>query len=418
MAASLALRVPTDEASPSVRFIARQPIFDAAENVFGYELLFRSGLDNHFTAKDGDSAVRDVADNYLSAATGTLTGGRKAFINCTREFLVNEYVTLLPKRDVVLEILETVEPDAEALAACRKLKALGYAVALDDFVYAPRFQPFVDLADIIKVDLKLSSRIQRKQMAETFAPRGIRMLAEKVETRAEFSDARESGYVYFQGFFFCKPQIVPARQIPAFKFHYLRILDAISREELNVDELVNIIDREISLCYKLLKFVNSALFGFRQEIRSTRHALALLGDREVKKWASVAAVVALAGNEPNELVLLSLARGRCGELLASERSTQIEPHSMFLLGIFSLMDVLLGRPMPELVSGLALPQVVRAALLGTANSYRDLLQLITSNESGRWDDVSALARRLNLADTAIATAYLRSLDWAQSVFRV
>ena len=410
-------------ASPSVahgpaRFIARQPIFDRSEHVYGYELLFRSGPENRYTAEDGDAAVRDVVDNFLNASARTLTAGRKAFINCTRDFLVNEYATLLSQEEAVIEILETVEPDAEVLAACRRLKNLGYTIALDDFVYAEKFRPFVELADIIKIDFQLVAPDDRQQAEVKFAPLGIQLLAEKVETRDEFAEALGTGYDYFQGYFFCKPQIVPSPHIPAFKAHYLRLLHAINKPELDRNEVVALIDREVSLCYKLLRFVNSPLFGFLSEISSTGHALALLGDQEVKKWASVAAVLGIAGNKRDELVLTSLIRGRCCELLAAKRSAYRDGQSMFLLGVFSLMDAMLGRPISEIVSEIALPEVVRAALLGRPNRHGKTLELVKAFEAGRWDEVSELAVALGQDEAQLSSAYLEAVDWAQKVFQV
>lgn len=404
-------------ASGPTRFVARQPIFNRREQVYGYELLFRSGLENRYTASDGDAAARDVADNILTIGARTLTAGRKAFLNCTRQFLVNEYATLLSKEETIIEILETVEPDAEVLAACRRLKALGYVIALDDFVYAEKFQPFVDLANIIKVDFKLSGPGDRQQAVAKFSPGGIQLLAEKVETRAEFAEARDSGYLYFQGYFFCEPQIVPSRHIPAFKLHYLRILQAISKPELDRTEIVALIDREVSLCYKLLRFVNSALLGFRRDIGSTRQALELLGDRALTKWASVAAVLGIAGNEPNELVLTALTRGRCCELLAANLDTRKDRQGTFLLGVFSLMEAMLGLPMAEIVSEIALPDTVRAALLGRPNGYREILNLVTAFEAGRWTEVGELARSLRQDESQLSSAYLAAVDWAQKVFQ-
>jgi EAL and modified HD-GYP domain-containing signal transduction protein len=409
--------------SPSVpdgptRFIARQPIFDRQEHVYGYELLFRSGLENRCIADDSDAAARDVADNFLNASARTLTAGRKAFINSTRHFLVNEYATLLPKEEAVIEILETIEPDAEVLAACRKLKDLGYVIALDDFVFAEKFRPFVELANIIKIDFKLSAPSDRRQAVAKFAPLGIELLAEKVETRAEFAEARTNGYSYFQGYFFCKPQIVSSLHIPAFKVHYLRVLQAINKPELDRSEIVALIECEVSLCYKLLRFMNSPLFGFLREISSTGHALALLGDRELRKWVSVAAVVGIAGNQPNELVLTSLTRGRCCELLASSLKTHVDEQSMFLLGVFSLMEAMLGRPISEIVSEIALPGVVRAALLGRPNRYQRLLNLVKAFEAGRWGEVSELAVDLRQDELRLSAAYLEAVDWAQKIFQV
>ena len=411
----------TSASLPSVghgpaRFIARQAIFDRKEQVYGYELLFRSGLENRFTGDDPDAAALDVVDNFLNASTRTLTAGRKAFINCTRQFLVKEYATLLPKEQAVIEILETVEPDAEVLAACRRLKDLGYAIALDDFVFAEKFQPFIDLANIIKIDFQLSAASERQQAVANFARPDLQLLAEKVETRAEFAEAHSTGYDYFQGYFFCKPQIVSTPHIPAFKAHYLRLLHAISEPELNRDEVVALIDREVSLCYKLLRFMNSPLFGFLSDITSTRHALALLGDNDLRKWASVAAVLGIAGNKRDELVLTSLTRGRCCELLTANRGAYRDGQTMFLLGIFSLMDAILGRPMSEIVSEIALPDVVRTVLLGRPNRPGKILELVKAFEAGRWEEVSKLSVALGQDEVQLSTAYLEAVDWAQKVF--
>jgi len=400
------------------RFIARQPIFDRCEQVYGYELLYRSGPRNWCTTDDRDAASLDVADSFLNSSARTLTAGRMAFINCTRQFLVNEYATLLPKDEAVIEILESIEPDAEVLAACRRLKDLGYALALDDFVYAEKFQPFVDLANIVKIDFQISAPSERQQAVARFAPLGIQLLAEKVETRDEFAEARGSGYDYFQGYFFCKPQIVPNRHVPAFKAHYLRLLGAIAKTELDRDEVVALIDCEVSLCYKLLRFLNSPLFGFLSEISSTRHALALLGDEEVRKWASIAAVLGLAGNKSNELVLTALTRGHCCEMLVANRGAKRDGQSMFLLGVFSLMDAILDRPISEIVSEIALPDVVRAALLGKPNRHRKILELVTAFEAGRWGEVSELAVALRQDESQLPASYLQAVAWAQKIFQV
>ena len=407
-----------DVAHGPTRFIARQPVFDRSEQVYGYELLFRSGLENRCTADDSDAAALDVADNFLNASAWRLTAGRRAFINCTRRFLVNEYATLLPKDETVIEILETVRPDAEVLAACRKLKGLGYVIALDDFVYAPELQPFIDLADIIKIDFQAATPAERRGAVAQFAPLGIQLLAEKVETRADFAEAHSSGYCYFQGYFFCKPQIVPSQHIPAFKTHYLRLLQAINKPQLDRAEVVALIDREVSLCYKLLRFVNSPLFGFKREIKSTAHALALVGDHEVRKWASVAAVLGIAGDTSNELVLTSLTRGRCCELLAPHWNARADAQSLFLLGVFSLMDAMLGRPLSEIASEIALPDEVRAALVGTPNRHAKILELVKAFEAGQWGQVRELVSGVGLNEAQLSPAYPEAVDWAQKIFQV
>jgi c-di-GMP-related signal transduction protein len=181
---------------------------------------------------------------------------------------------------------------------------------------------------------------------------------------------------------------------------------------------VALIDREVSLCYKLLRFVNSARFGFRRNIASTRHAVELLGDQALKKWASIAAVLGMAGDQPNELVLTLLTRGRCCELMAKTLGAHDDEESLFLLGVFSLMDAILGRPIAEIVAEISLPEMVRVALLGTPNRYREILDWVTAFEAGRWSEVSERALGFQQGESQLPAAFLEAVDWAQKLFTV
>ena len=260
------------------KFVARQPIFDPHQKVYAYELLFRSGMDNFFDASDPDQASTSViVDRLLLMGMEKLTGGDRAFINCTRNVLIKGYAALLPKDKVVVEILESVEPDDEVVGACLRLKRAGFMLALDDFIYEERLEPLLPLVDFVKVDFRETTERDRRALVEKLSPRGIKMVAEKVETRSELQQASEMGYTYFQGYFFSKPEIIVAKDIPGYKLNYLRVLQAVNQPEINLVELENIIKLEASLTYKLLRYLNSAFFGFRTEIRSIHHALALLG---------------------------------------------------------------------------------------------------------------------------------------------
>src|ERR1700733_5479639 len=198
--ASPAVRAGIQYATPQpTRFVARQPIFDARRNIFGYELLFRSGWENCFRG-ESEEATRQMLDNCLTMGIDALSDHRVAFINCTREALVHRLVTLLPPATTVLEILETVEPDAEVLEACRALRGMGYLLALDDFVPRPEMRPLIQIASFLKVDLRVSDAVTRQQIHDMVRSTGAVLLAEKVETEEEFRTALEEGYKYFQGF--------------------------------------------------------------------------------------------------------------------------------------------------------------------------------------------------------------------------
>lgn len=403
----------------NVDFVARQPIFNEQERVFGYELLFRSGDDNFFHAADGDQASCQVIDHLLTVGQ-SLTYGRNAFINCTRAFLINGYATLLPRTSTVVEVLENVEPDDEVLAACRRLKEAGYVIALDDVVSAENPTPFLDLADIIKVDFLQTATADRAALRRRFPPSsGVRMLAEKVETREHFDEAVKLGYEYFQGFFFCEPQLVQGRRIPFFKPHYLRILQAVIRPELDFKEVENLIHREVSLCYKLMHYVNSAAFGLRTEVRSVRHALALLGESEVRKLVLLITTLSLAADKPPELIITALTRARCCELLASIlKQPRQQVSAFFLMGLFSVMDALLGQPMSEVLEQIALPHEVKTALLGGESALHSVYEIVMAYEQANWDILSRKAAGIGLDETPVPDAYFEAVDWARKVFDI
>jgi len=219
-----------------MRFVARQPIFDRSEKVFGYELLFRNGLEEAFHA-DLDNAARSTLDTSLLFGLDALCDGRRAFINCTRDVLLKDLITLLPSNSTVVEVLENVPADDLVMAACQRLKEAGYLIALDDFAPSDPRESLTDLADIIKVDVRATTRADRIAMMKRYGPWRCRMLAEKVETKDEFREAAIDGFLYFQGYFFRKPELMTAREIPANRVNYLRMLEMVSRDELDLKEI-------------------------------------------------------------------------------------------------------------------------------------------------------------------------------------
>ena len=261
---------------PGTQFVARQPILTADEKVFGYELLFRDGVEDFFRHTDADVASRSTLNTAMLLGLDVLCDGRRAFVNCTRDILLKDYITLLPSEKAVVEILETVPADDLVVAACHRLKEAGYTLALDDFgVNDPR-ESLTDFADIIKVDIRDTSPADAAAMVKRYGPWRCRMLAEKVETREEFIAAKKAGFLYFQGYFFRRPETLTAHEIPANRINYLRMLTEVSKPELNVREIENVVKSEASLCYRLLRYLNSAAFGFATEIHSVRHALSIL----------------------------------------------------------------------------------------------------------------------------------------------
>ena len=399
------------------RYLARQPIFDQHDSVLGYELLFRSGLNNFFGQQDASKPSECHIDNFLLFGLETLTGGNRAFINFTRSDLVRDLPTLFPPERIAVEILESTPADADVISACRKLKQAGYLIALDDFVHSARSEPFLPFADVVKVDFRTTRGHERETLVRHLAPRGIKLLAEKVETHEDILAARETGYTYFQGYFYCTPQIVSTSGLSGFKPNYLRILQAVNRPEMNLREVEEILKQEPSLLYKLLRYLNSAYFGLRAEVTSIRHALALLGEEKLRKWTSVAAIAQLAHNKPAELIVTSLVRARFCESLAEPLGMRVKETDLFLLGLMSTMDAVLGRLMAQVVCEVPLSDEVRAALLDEQGCFGDVLRVVLGLERGAWKEISQPIAQLRLDESSIPGIYLSAIDWTTRIFQ-
>lgn len=396
-----------------MRFVARQPILTAEEKIFGYELLFRDGVENCFRSVDPEAASRNTLDTSLLIGLDVLCDGRRAFLNCTRDVLLKDYITLLPSEKAVVEVLESVECDDLVIAACQRLKQAGYMIALDDFAVDDPRAPLTDLADIIKVDVRVTSREDCAAMVKRYGPWRSRMLAEKVETQEEFQAAKKAGFVYFQGYFFRKPELHKTREIPANQANYLRMLQAISQPELDHRLIENLVKSEASLCYRLLCYLNSAAFGFSNEITSVRHALAVLGEREVRRWVRLVVTLSAGQDKASDLVLSALVRARFCELLAPRI-----PHGdsdLFLMGLLSMMDVIMDTTMQNVLENVAIDQESRSVLLGGASHLRPLYQLMLAHESGEWTKAAELARQLSIPPDESGKAYWLAMQWAKEV---
>jgi c-di-GMP-related signal transduction protein len=396
-------------------FVARQPIFDTRQRVVAYELLFRSGPENFFPNIDGDIASsRVINDSLMTFGLASLVGNRKVYINVTRRILCEELYAVLPVRRTVIELLENIEPDAQTIAACRNVKDAGYELALDDYVDSPAMDPFVELADVIKVDFLATSSESRRALRDRLGRRRRpALLAEKVETAAVFREAREQGYTYFQGYFFQRPEMVSRQDIPSFKLTYLDFLRELQAPELNYDRLERVIRRDVSLSMRLLRYLNSAAFYWRSKVTSLKSALVLLGERPFRKWASLIAIVGIMGDGHAELATTCLARAYFCETLCRATGRNSLQLDAFLVGMLSAIDALVGRPMQEILQEIAVSREIEAALTGTATPLGKMRALVLAYEGALWEEVSAMAHGLSMPEADLPNLYRESLEWAK-----
>lgn len=398
--------------------VARQPILDLAGRVYGYELLYRGSSDDTSCMADGDIAgARTLSDAVLALGLDVLTNGRLAFINFTRSLLMNGAATLLPPTSMVIELREDIEVDQDLVEACRSLHARGFALALDDFVPGSPAEAVIPYASFVKVDVLAIPASERKKLAARLVPRGIRMIAEKVETAEVVQEARAHGYRLFQGYYFCKPKTFAASAMPGRHLAYLGLLGALNRDDLGVDELEDLVKHDVSLSYRVLRSVNSWLYGLRHEVTSIRHALVLLGIDQIRKWASVWVLAGLNSTGTQETVNVAILRARCCELIGDHLAGAEEGQSFFLLGLCSLLDVVLGRPMKDALAEMPLPAAINDALLGESNHARYVLDAVLAYEQGKWAEATAFMELLKLSPDLLPGVYNEALRWARELLK-
>ncbi len=399
-------------------FLARQAVFDRGLNVYGYELLFRSGLDNAFAAADPERATSQVVESLLNTfGLQALTAGRKTFVNATRTLLEQDFASLLPPATTVIEIQEGMAQDGALVDLCGKLKKKGYLFALDAYRPARSGEPLVALADILKIDFRATTPEERRECVRRHAGQKVRLLAAKVETRRELSEAMEQGYAYFQGYFFCRPEMASRKEIPAYKVNYLRFLREVNQEEADYDRLEEIIQRDVALSLKLLRYINSAMFSFKDRVQSLRQAMALVGLAIMKRWASLLALAAMSDDRPRELVVTALVRARFCEQVGLAAGMGAQGFDLFMVGMLSAMDAILDRPMLEIVNELPLSAQARDALMGKPGDAGKVLGLMLAYERAEWDRLPVYLDRLPMDVLRIPVIYRESVAWAEQIFR-
>ena len=402
-------------------YVARQPVFDQTGSIMGYELLHReSEKKNEFTETDGEYASsRVITGAFLSMGLDSLTSGKVAFINFTGELLKNGVAHLLPKDQLVVEILETVPPTREVLKACDALKSHGYTLALDDYVLDPVFKPFADLADIIKVDFRKNTHEDIGRAVAAHTETGVQFLAEKVETEEEFHLAQAVGYTLFQGYFFARPVMLSANTLPVGKLGYLRLIQAVNNDSPDFNSIASAIENDVSLSMETIRLSNSAFYGRRQKIASIRQAVVALGLDGVRKWIYLAALRRLGSNKPDVLVSTSVIRSKFMELISEASGYSAKKYEYTMLGLFSMLDALTGCSFGSLLNGLNIAQEIKDILIDGAAGSRmgAAYSLMLAYEKGEWDKAAAETGRAGVTLDQIAEAYLSSLRWYNDFLR-
>jgi EAL and modified HD-GYP domain-containing signal transduction protein len=393
-------------------FIGRQPIFRPNLEVYAYELLYRSGQKNVAGVFDGDAATTTVILNsFMEIGFENIVGGRKAFINLTKSFIDGSIPLPMNKNDVVLEILEDISPDPETIEQIQALRDKGYTIALDDFVFDEKMKPFTSVANLVKVDVQLVDVDDLSQQVAALKQRGIRMLAEKVETLEEFEHYKAMGFDLFQGYFLSKPEVIEGKKLSSNKTVLVELLSKLQDPDIEFGEIEQLVTRDAALSYKLLRYINSAAVGLSAKVDSIQRALLLIGLDALKQWMTLI-VLSGVSTKSDELIHNAMIRGKMCELLGKAAGIE-KPHSYFVVGLFSLLDAMLDMSMSDILKELPLQQRLNNALIKHQESEGQALQCVIDYEEGRWSDL----KFSTLSETQISAAYFEAMQWADTMMQ-
>lgn len=395
-------------------YVARQPILDLKKNTIGYELLFRDGPKNTFPAVEAEEATsRLLSDHFLSSHCNA-TNDKLGFVNFPQQSLLNLVPTLFNASNLVIEILEDCIPTPELLEAIKTLSERGYKLALDDFEPSPQWTPFLPYIDIIKFDMRVTPVLKAKLFIRHCTKYNIVFLAEKVETYEEFEQAKEAGFTYFQGYFFSKPEMLQQRAIQPNQLSIIQLYQEISAPTVNFVAVEKHIAQDVSLSYKLLRFVNSSSV-IDKPITSFKQALVYLGETKLRQFVSLVAVAHATQHKPQSLYTLSIHRAKLCELIVNKTKINLEPSQAFLVGLFSLLEPLLDQPLEVLIQHLPISDEIKHALTLRKGPLGSLILAIESYEKADWDIVAKCCSDLHITEQEFSACYNESAEWVDDL---
>lgn len=390
--------------------LGRQPILDADRKLHGYEILFRNPDATPNSPIDGEVATATVMLNtVVELGIDNVVGKELAFFNMTEAALLEERYKVLPPDRVVLEILESLEPTPDTLRAIRRARLAGYSIALDDFVYSDKLIPFLEVANIVKLEFPAIGIDGIAKQVEALRKYNVTLLAEKIETLEEFEASRSAGCELYQGFFFCKPDVLRGKSLRADTLSLLRLVARLQDPEVGLDEVESLVEQNLAFSVRLLKLANSGLYAVPRRIESIRHAGVMLGLANIRMLATLLLLTSMT-DKPHELMITGLVRARLCALLA-KASGQESADSFFTVGLLSVIDALLDRPIEELVAKMSLADDLVEGLVRRSGPYGIALRCAIDCERGTWDPDILNGYGAN----TIMNSWLESLDWARSV---
>lgn len=395
-------------------YLARQPILNRNNQVVAYEVLYRDGKLNVCTERDAEYATGNALTRcFVDFGINQFTGGKKAFVNFTDLFLKSNLATIFPSDCLAIEILESVCIDRQIIERCAELKKKGYQIAIDDFAYRDGYDELVPLVDIIKIDFQTTTAAERMAVINRYKRPGLQFLAEKVETQQQHQTAYREGYDLFQGYFYAKPELSRRRRVAPLNVNLLRLVNLISSNEPDFEQIIRLIESDLSFAYSIVRIANSVYYGRLDRISSLRQAVVTIGLEDLRKWLYLAYISNLRADKPDEIVTCSLLRGKFMESLARISGNGGLAPKALTIGMFSMLDAVCNQPMEKALEDLRFTDDIKRVLLGekTDSLPAEYYHLVLDYEHGQWGEISNMAAHMGIPISRLNRAYLESIRW-------
>jgi EAL and modified HD-GYP domain-containing signal transduction protein len=403
-------------------FLGRQPILDREQNIFGYELLFRSADISFADITDFSQAGASVILHTLSGfGFSEVLGKHKGFFNVTGELLLSDAVELLPREQIVIELLESIEITDEIVERCLELKNKGFSLALDDNFYDLVYEPLYSIVDVVKIDILEVTQPALSEMVRILKDRPVTLLAEKVETTEQFNECLDLGFRLFQGYYFAHPSVLKKKRVDVSGTALLKLLQLVL-QDAEIKEIEETFRQNPGLSYNLLRLVNSVALGMRETIKTLRHALMVLGLQQLRRWVQLALYSYGTGKGSAPLLETAAIRGRLMELIVQKQCLQPADKDYadraFMTGMLSLVDVLFETPMEQIIQQLNLAKDVRLALRSREGDMGRLLLLVESLEAMDFQAAANLLGESSCNVDTLFEAQLEAINWANRLHEV
>lgn len=386
--------------------------------VYAYELLFRDGKVNCFPEIEPNEATSKLITNsHFTLGVEEISDGKTAFINFHTDTLLYRFPTSLSPDNVVIEITGNVDVSEKLVEACQHISGLGYKIAIDEYDFNSKWDVLFPFISIIKIDVSTSDLTKIESNIASLRETEITLIAEKVESREVFEQCCSLGFELFQGFFFTIPEVLKQKNIPSSKLNLLELMRESASEQFEFAKICQIIEKDVSLSYMLMRFINNPIMNKRNKINSLNHAINYMGEVEIKKFIALVAIANLGDEKPPELVHLSLVRAKFCELISIAKKDADNPPKGFLVGLFSLLDALLDQNMEKLMEKLPLSDDLKQALCGTNSVLRDYLVVARAFEYGDWKGVKHHSAKLELNQHMLHSFYNESIKWGSAMTR-